>query len=357
MITNQTQAGWSTSARAAMLCAVGLMMMSGCSKVVEGNQGEPVRDGDAPVQVTVTGAALRRVTLETPDGPKTFPTPVLAVSVKFENVGAAPHFYQPHHTTDKAAMIQEPLLFVDPGEGQRPQVNISSVRLDGGLLPDQQAQGQNIEAGKSLTDVFIFQAPAEESASFVLTIPSALHGGKKTLQIRVPYQKNEVPTDAPTPQGEAVELGTVKVSVTQAEVAWVELSDKSKGKGYSSEPLLKVTYKVEPLGEGGARCTPNHTLGGSKVLAPSLFEGGGGRASYPRVRFGGTRTVKGQADGELEVKSGGATDFALFERPPKGVSSVIFTFPGALCGGEGVARIEVPYTYADPEKPKDLTGP
>lgn len=351
MITPRTNARWSLSLSYPAILLGLVIVAAGCSKEVIGNKGEAVRDGDAPIAVTVQDASLRRITLETETGPLIFDTPVLAITVKLDNVGEIEHFYQPYHTTDKAAESQEPLLFVKPAEGQQ-AVNITSVRLNGGLLPEQQGQGLKIKPGSGITDTYLFTAPAEEKVDLVLSIPPAIHGGKKRLSINIPYQRNEVPPDTIGKIGEAVEVEGFKVTVNKAETTWLELDHESKGKGYSSEAVFKVAYTLENTSEGELSCLPNHNSSGSAVLAPSLKEKGG-LSVYSRVRFGGSTTVVGQVSGEQKIAAGkSASDFAVFERPPAGVKSVLFVFPGAVCGGKGVARVEIPYKNESPPRPK-----
>jgi len=353
MITAQKKARWGVSLSNPAILLSLVIVAAGCSKEVVGNKGEPVRDGEAPLAVTVQDASLRRITLETETGPLIFDTPVLALTVKFENVGETEQFYQPRHTTDKAVDIQEPLLFVKGAEGQPPTVNITSVRLNGGLLPEQQAQGVKIKPGSSITDTYLFTAPAEEKVAFVFTVPPQLHGGKKKLVINIPYERNDVPEDPVGKLGEAVEIEGLKLTVTGAETAWVELSHESKGKGYSGEPVYKVNYTLENAGEGEVRCSPNHGNSGSAVLAPSLKEVGG-QSLYSRVRFGGSTTVVGQVQGDVAIGAGKKiSDFAVFDRPPAGVKNVMFVFPGALCGTRGIARVQVPYKHDSPPKPKE----
>ena len=332
------------------LCSVG------CAKHVDGNKGEPVRDGDAAIAVTVTDASVKKVTLDTDTGPLLFETPVLAVSLKFENLGEADHFYQPRHADDKAVNIQEPLLFVRSGEDAKLTTNITSVRLGGGLMPEQQGAGVKIKPGSSLSDVYLFTVPAEEKLSLVLTVPPSMHGGEKMLHINIPYTKNELPEEPVGAIKDEIELDGIKITVSGAETTWVPLKHERDGKGFSSDPVFKVSYTVENAGEGDLRCSPNHANSGTAVLSPSLKEVGG-QSTYRRIRFGSSTEVPGQIEGDVTVGAAKSQeDFALFERPPKGVDKVMFIFPGALCGVSGIARVEIPYKYESPERPKEISN-
>lgn len=337
-----------------LVCLV-LACAMGCQKEVMGTQGEAVQEKGAPIAVTLEKYSLERVEVEGPNGPLIYDKPVLVVDLKFENTGSADFFYQPTHNTDKASNQQAPLLFVDPGpEGELTQ-NIPGIFLEEGLLAGQQSAGVKIEPGGSLTDRYLFTPPEQDNLEMALTVPASLHGGKKPFRIKLSYTKPNAPERPVHKQGDAIAMGEAVLTVTGAEVLYVPLNDSSSNsKGFSKDPVVKVSYKIENKGKEDLVYNPNHK-GTGEILAPSLVEAGGS-GRYMRVRFGADRDARGQILGNQKVAAGASvTDFAVFERPPEGVSSVRLLMPGKVLGQEGLARVDVPYTWSDPKKPAELT--
>jgi hypothetical protein len=305
--------------------------------------------------VTLEKYALERVEVEGANGPLIYDKPVLVVDLKFENTGGADFFYQPTHNTDKASNQQAPLLFVDPGPEKPLTQNIPGIFLEKGLLPGQQSAGVKIEPGGALTDRYLFTPPEQENMEMVLTVPASLHGGKMPFRIKLSYTQPDAPESPVHKQGDAITMGDAVLTVTGAEVLYVPLNDSSSNsKGFSKDPVVKVSYKIENKGEQDIVYNPNHK-GSGEILAPSLGESeGSGR--YMRVRFGADRDATGQTTGNQKIKAGASlSDFAVFERPPEGVKSVRLLMPGKVLGQEGLARVDIPYTWANPDKPAALT--
>jgi hypothetical protein len=332
------------------------VLCAACQKELVGNSGEPLQEKGAPVTVTLEGYALQRVEVEGKAGPLVYDKPVLVMNLKFENTGAAPFFYQPTHAADKASNQQSPLLFVNPGPKGELTQNIPGVFLEEGLMEGQQAAGVQIAPGAALTDRYLFSPPDQDNLEMALTIPPALHGGKKPIRVNISYAR---PTLAPPTihqQGQPVTLGDATLTVKDAKVEFVRLKDSSSNnEGFSKDPVLKITYSIENKSAADLLYDPNHK-GAGELLAPSLVEAdGAGR--YMRVRFGADRDAVGQHSGnQLKIAPGKSIDdFALFERPPEGIQKVRLLLPGRLFGQTGLARVDVPYTYSDPKKPAELT--
>ncbi len=334
---------------------VGLALCVGCQKEIVGTQGEALQEEKAPVAVTLEGYSLERVEVEGDAGPLVYSKPVLAMKLKFENTGSDPFFYQPTHGADKVSNQQAPLLFVDPGPKGELTQNIPGVFLEKGFLTAQQTGGTQIEPGASLSDVYVFSPPDGDNMEMMLTVPASMHGGKQRLKIKVSYTKPALPPVKINAPGEAISFGDASLTIKGAKVEFVRLKDSSlKAEGFSKDPVLKVSYEIENKGDAPLAYDPNHKGAGS-ILAPSLRDAGGS-GNYMRVRFGADRDVKGQKSGNLTLAKGEkVNDFALFERPPESVKNLRFMIPGKVFGQKGVARVDIPYTYANPAKPAELT--
>lgn len=323
----------------------------GCQKPTVGNLGEPVQEKGAPVAVTVVGYSLERVEIEGEKGPLVFPEPVLAVTLKMENKGQAAHPYQPTHTADKATNLQSPLLFVDPGPKAPPSLNITGVYLEEGRLPSQKTGLIQIAPGESVEDTFLFQPPTEENVDLMMTIPPAIHGGKNFLHVRISYTRPEAPGVTVHEPGKDIVVGDVTVKVTPGAVEYVKLKDVNKGEGFSKDPVYKVAFTLSNKGEKPVQYDPGHLQVGEALGVTLTENGGAGR--FLRVRFGGDREVPGQIRSATVIEPGkSVTDFAIFEQPSKQVKSLRLSIPARLFAGEGLLRIDMPYTYSEPEKPK-----
>ncbi len=325
--------------------------ISACQKPATGNLGEPVQEKGAPVAVTVVEYSLQRVEIEGQQGPLIFPEPVLALKIKLENTGAAPFPYQPNHAADKATNLQSPLLFVDPGPKSPPSHNITGVYLEEGRLPGQKESSLlQIAPGDSVEDLYLFQPPAEENVDLVLTVPPAMHGGKLFSQIKISYTRPDVPPVVTHEPGKEIAVGDVSLRFTSGTVQFVALKDSNQGEGFSKDAVLKVPFTIKNNGAEPIQYDPGHAQGGDALGVSLMQVDGAGR--FLRVRFGGDREVVGQVRTGTTVEPGKSiTDFAVFERPPKQVEKVRMRMPARLFGGEGLIRVDMPYTFADPPKP------
>ena len=325
--------------------------MSACQKPTQGTLGEAVQEPGAPMAITVVEYRLQLVEIEGEKGPLVFPEPVLALKLKLENKGAAPFPYQPTHSADKATNLQSPLLFVDPGPKNPPSHYITGIYLEEGRLPSQGSALIQIAPGESVEDVYLFQPPAEENVDLLLTVPPAVHGGKNFLHIKISYTRPDAPTVKVYEPGTDIAVGGVTLKVSTGIVQYIALKDSNQGEGFSQDPVFKVPFTLENKGAAPVQYDPGHVRIGD-ALGMSLTEvGGAGR--FLRVRFGGDREVVGQIRSATTIEPGKSiTDFAVFERPAKQIEKVRLRIPGRLFGGEGLLRIDMPYTFADPPKPQ-----
>jgi len=326
-------------------------MVTACKKETLGEQGSPVQEKGAAVAVTVNGFTAERLELEGPQGPLIYADPVLALKVTFENKGEAPFLYKPTHADAKTTNLEAPILFKDPGPEGELRSNIEGVFLQDQFVPGQQSKEVEMKPGEVIEDLYLFKMPEEESLALVLTVPPVLHGGKGVLKIKVAYKKEAVPPVVVSEMGKAVKLGNATVTVDSAQVTYIELMENKK-KGFSKEPVFKVSYTIKNDGGEPLNYEPLHQQSGS-VLAVALHEDeGSGR--YMRVRFSADRDVVGQTARRGTIAAGEKLeDFAIFERPPEGVTAVRLLFPGKLLGQTGLMRVRIPYKN---EKPKNPVG-
>lgn len=294
--------------------------------------------------------------LEVSDGENTYeyPQPALVIPITLENVGDGDFTYNPTHATQQMAEAQTPLLYRDPGpEADLPPDSkslINGVYLQKGSLEGQVTSNTTIGAGESLTDLFLFEVPDESLSNLILSIPPTMHRGKFPVLFRLKYSPKEARGPAVHPVGEPIALQGARFTVTGAEVNFVKTSDTSQGEGFSSDPLLKITYEIENTGSETINYDPSHRSVGGR--GASLFGKGD---TYKRVKFAPTTSVEGQSEGTTQIEPGkSVTDFVLFDRPPEGAGQLTFEYPAALFNQQGIARVAIDYEYADPPIPEEL---
>lgn len=324
-----------------------------CKKDVVGAQGEPVREEGASLAVTLLDFKPTRVEIEGERGPLVYRDPVLAVRFKFENVGEKAFKYKSTHALTKASNLEAPLLFGGMDEKGELIDNIAGICLEEGLMAAQQAKDVNLEPGQSVEDVYLFNLPQGGAQELIATVPPAMHGGQGVLKIKFNYQEVEAPAPVVHEIKTPIEVGDVTLVVDGAEVVYLPLKDSNKGEGFSKDPELRIGYSLKNNGKEALVYEPGHLSAAQDQAATLLEDGGSGR--YMRVRFGADREVTGQVGLRTTIDAGKTQkDFAVFERPPKTVKSLIFRVPGHLFGQTGLVRVRVPYTFADPAKPKAL---
>jgi len=326
-----------------------LTLLVGCKTETSGELGAPTHEAGAGVSVTVTGLTLERLEIEGKDGPLVYADPVLAIAVSFENKGETNFLYKPTHAMAKTSNLEAPILFKDPGPEAELRASIDGVFLENAFAEGQQAQVVDLKPGDVVKDVYLFKVPEEEKLDLLLTFAPDLHGGKGMLKIKIPYVKPATPAVQINAIGDEVKLGSVVVKVTGAETQYIDLKE-NKTKGFSKEPVFKVSYTLRNDGSEPLNYEPNHIAAGSALAASLVDDGKDGR--FMRVRFSADRDVVGQTARRQSVAPGAThADFAVFERPPEGVEAVRFTLPGKLFGQPGLLRVRLPYKAETPKNP------
>ncbi|QDG51599.1 DUF4352 domain-containing protein [Persicimonas caeni] len=340
-------------ARVLLLVAAALLTAgAACEKPAVTEMKKPVQAGG--VQFNVTGYDVRYLELNADGKTVEYPEPVLAINVEVTNQKDQPLTYTPSHRTQQVTEANAPLLYQDPGkEADLPPASkqtINGVFLEEGQLDEQVTQSKTLAKGESLTDVFLFEVPEAKEAALILSLPPTMHHGAVPVLFRIPYQYQKPKGPTVHEMGKTVSAGPVGFTVEKAEVAYIKTKHTIEGEGYSSNPRLKISYKVENTGKEPITYSPEHNVEGARGAA--LYSGG---ETFNRVKMPSNAEAEGQITDSTEIKPGkSVTDFVLFERPSKEVKSVTFVYPADRFGGEGLVRVEVPYEYKDPELPKEL---
>lgn len=340
-------------ARVLLLAAAALMMAgAACEKPAVSEMNQPVKAGG--VQFNVTGYDIRYLELSADGKTVEYPEPVLAINVEVTNQADQPLTYTPSHRTQQVTEANAPLLYQDPGkEAELPPVSkqtINGVFLEEGQLDEQVTQSKTLAKGDSLTDVFLFEVPEAKEAALILSLPPTMHHGALPVLFRVPYKYQQPKGPKVHQTGTAVAAGPASFTVEKAEVTYVKTKHTIEGEGYSSNPRLKVSYKVENTGKEAITYSPEHNVEGARGAA--LYSGG---ETFNRIKLPSNAEAEGQVTDSTEIEPGkSVTDFVLFERPPKEIESLTFVYPASNFGGEGLIRVDVPYEYKDPELPKEL---
>ena len=150
--------------------------------------------------------------------------------------------------------------------------------------------------------------------------------------------------------GEAQTFDGVTFTVTGTSFEYVKTNDSAQGEGFSSDPLLKVSYEVTNGSDATIKLDPGHKAVG--IRGAALY---GSDSAYNRVKFAATTRVEGQVDGSASIDPGQTVkDFILFEAPPKDVSELSFEYPAALFERTGLARFDVPFEWKEVPRPKEL---
>lgn len=330
------------------------LALAGCEKPPVGQAGQPVAAGG--MEFSVGEYDVRYLQLS--EGGETFeyPRPVLIIPVTITNKGQDARPYSPTHEAAQMTEASTPLLYADPGpEAKLPpesKTPIAGAIIKKGQLAGQITEPTSIAAGASVTDLLLFQVPPKELTGLVLSLPPTLHRGKMPVLVRIPYAPKAPAGPKVYAQGEPVKFKSASLTVSGSDVSYVEIDDTAQGKGFSTEPLLKVTYVVKNEGQEPLTYEPNHKVV-SGALGAKLYSSEEG--AYNRVTFAATTNAVGQKTGKNSVKPGASVeDFVLFERPGEDVKELTFELPASLFNQEGIARVTLPYTYKNPELPAEL---
>lgn len=315
--------------------------------------GQPVEVGG--IEVNVKGYDIRRLELVEGNRTHEYDKPVLAITVQFTNTGKEGFRYTPSHDSQQMTESTTPLLYGDPGKGKalppKDKSPITGVVLEKGTLSEQISQSTMIKPGKSITDVMLFQVPAEKKADLIFSVPPSMHRDSKPVLFRVPYAYEKPKGPAWHGLGQSADLGGVKFKVSKVETTYVKTEHTSDGEGFSSSPLLKVTYAITNDSKEEITYNPgHHSVAGRRGAAVRA-----GDDEFARVRFSSNTKVVGQVTDSKSIKPGKAlTDFSLFERPGKDVKVLKFEYPASRFGRGGLVRFNLPYKYEEPEKPEAL---
>jgi hypothetical protein len=339
-------------ARVVLLAAAVLVTGTACDKPTVTEMNKPATASG--VEFNVSSFELRHLELSDDGTTVEYPEPVLAITVDVTNNGKKALTYTPSHRTQQMTEATTPLLYKDPGkEAELPPASkqtINGVYLEEGKLDDQVSQTKTLKKGESLSDVFLFEVPEDKKASLILSLPPSMHPGAMPVLVRVPYQY-KLPTGPTVHQvGDAVAAGDAAFSVAKANVEYIKTKHTIEGEGFSSNPRLKILYSIKNAGQKPLTYAPEHNVDGTRGAA--LYSGD---QTFKRVRLPSNAKAYGQLRNNTKIEAGNsATDFVLFERPPKDVETLTFEYPASRFGGSGLIRVQVPYTYEDPELPKEL---
>ena len=334
------------------LCVPAACLMA-CETPVVVDAGQPAAVGG--VELSVGDYEIRHVELHVGDETVEYADPILIIPVTITNKGEDALTYSPAHAAQVMTESSTPLLYPDPGpEAKLPPENktpIPGVTLAKGTLDGQVTTAQTIEPGASLEDKFIFQLPPEGAKDLILSLPPTMHRGKVPALVRLTYTPKEATGPKVHAVGDAIAFGSTTFSVTGTEQAYVETDDTAQGKGFSVEPLLKISYTIENKGEAAISYEPSHRAVGAGAKGARLNAGNDG---VNRVQFAATTTPSGQLNGAQSVEPGAkVSDYVLFERPAaKG--DLFFEYPAALFGQKGLVRVSIPFEPAEVAKPDAL---
>lgn len=334
-----------------------LLLIGGCKKppVVQGVGVAVTQNG---VSVTVVETKLIRPEFEGLRGAVVSENPVLQVTVQLTNNSESPVTYDLGWNQTVSTQAQSVLVFAgsdyetDVSEAtQIPAVDLSDVSY----LDDPISASTTVAPGGSLTDMILFAAPPEGTQSLLISIPPGLfHDPKLPAYITVPWQPNDVVPLHTVGVGEVYEGGGFSLRVTGVTTEWVQLQDAANEIGISNAPLMKIAFELTNTGGEAATYRPTRERGA--VAFPTLLQPDG--SSVPRATFNAAVKVVGQKDTRQQVPPGETVeDFILFQRPPQGVGSLRFIFPGKRIGGSGQGRVELNYQYANPQKPAEWLPP
>lgn len=335
---------------------LGASVLGACVTPPEATLGQPVSQHD--VSVTVESATLQYLDLEGPLGGVQTESPLLVVRLSVTNGSTGPIRYDLAWGSTAATQAQTALLFVDPGAEAEPSSGLPVSRAllnTHRYLDDPVTEAKTIAPGETLRDVLLFDAPPADAGALVLSLPPSVFGptAKTPALVRIPYSAS-----APEPPA-AVAMGTPHVgngfsyTVTGTSVVWPRLVNSTDGKeGFSESPLLRIDFTVENTGASTIEYLP--TAASNRYAAPSLSTEAG--TTVPRATFPPGVTAVDHRNQAQQIGPGESfSNFMLFQRPAPDVSALRLVVPGARIGGTGLVRVTIPYAWADPPEPAELT--
>ena len=340
-----------------MICllAIGLMAISACRNIPEGKLGEELLNGG--LGVTVTGYELRYLDIESESGAiQTTSDPILLIYMTLTNHGTTPIRYDTRDAATTAQQAVTPVLFVDPGEGVElgQDHNVAVVSLGQfRYLGDPITGATTLLPGGTAEDVLLFEQPPAEATKLRLSLPPTMFGSDIELPawIEIPYTAVEPISLPVVAQGDLIEGDGYRFQVTRSEVSYLPNRDSS---GFVEQPVFSVWYTVENATEEPLEYQPPHRNANGET-APSLTAG---TTVFSRVLVPAHQGLSGQVWQNQELAPGQTlSDFAVFERPPAGITELLFYFKGHALGRNGQVRIQLPYQFIDPPLPEELLPP
>ncbi len=336
-----------TSVMAVMLATA----LVGCDKPLVGVAGTPQVAGG--IEFQISDYDVRYLEINDGDNTYEYPRPVLRVPLSIKNVAEESFVYSPSHGALQMTEAATPILYLDPGaEADLPPASknlISGVVLDKGAVEGQVVNSTTLAKGDSLQDILLFEVP-DGPQKLILSIPPAMHRGKLPLLFRIDYKPVEPKGPKVFAVGQEEDFDGVTFSVTGSELGYVKTKDAAQGEGFSSDPLFKVSYEIKNGTAAAIKFEPGHKA--VNLRGAAIY---GADSAFNRVKFAATTMVDGQVQNSVTVEPGkSATDFVLFEAPPKEVTQVSFEYPASLFGRTGLARFNVPFEWKDVPQPKEL---
>jgi hypothetical protein len=334
----------------------GWLLASGCATVPEGTLGQAVTQG--AVTVTVTEVRAAWLDLEGPEGAAMTQRPVLLVSLQVNNGGETPLRYDVGWSTAATTQAQSPLLFVDPGPEVRPptQGNIPTLRLGTATWPgDPVTEPVTIAAGASQPDVLLFDVPAGDTRSLLLSLPPTMFGPdvRTPAYITLPWTPSEPSPPAPVDMSEAWESGNLRFRVTGLEQTYLALQSPTAQRGaFTSAPVLKVNFEVTNTGSEPLTYLPPEA--NRSLHAPALSDGQGGVIARAQLPSGATHP--GHINERTSIAPGATLHASfLFEQPSTSVEALTLQLPARRFGGTGLIRIAMPFRHQSVPVPPELT--
>lgn len=333
-----------------------VMLLAACEKPTTATVGEAAEAGG--IRFEVQDYSIRYLELSGDGNTYEYPRPVLIIPVRMENVGQDDFIYNPTAKAPQMTESSTPLLYPAPAAGadvsKHVKVPVNGVFLDKGTLAEQLTERRTLKPGESLTDAFLFEVPEASATGFIFSLPATMHRGELPVMFNMAYQPRQ-PEGPPVHEvGEAIKTASADVTIDSAEITYVKITDTNQGPGFSSEPLLKISYTIKNTSDEAVLYDPGHRdLAGRRGAA--LYSS---NREFNRVRFSANSKVEGQTDGTASIAPGQSVkDFVLFEVPNKGVDVVMLEIPARMVSDTGLIRVNLPFQYKEIEKPKEMTTP
>ena len=286
-----------------------------------------------------------------------YKSPFLAIKLQIKNAGKRPFVYSPTHFSKELTQISTPLLFPKPDKAKPPFNDIeplSGVYIEEGTIASQKTSPKTLKSGESVQDIYLFKLPDFEKGRLVLSLPPSMHRGTRPVFFEIPYTYKKPPTPQVHKSGGWIAQNEFEFQLVGTDVAYIELEDQVQGKAYSSEPLLKVTYKIKNTGKDKKTYNPTfrrvRNMPGPTMVTPEGRE-------LKRVDFPITAKPVGQIFKETKIESGQTlTDFSLFERPDidKKEATFRFLYPTTHLDMSRLMRFDTDVQLEEPKPPEGI---